>query len=399
MDQSSSKFTSAGLSSVYDSYYRETQIKNWTPVEITITTSSGEQFRRPPCKEIRDFEACVELEERWVNGKREQLTEFGTKQMPIEAERVVIPLSSIRNHPYKVPKYNVIISTADQECIAREMLNESNYNPILHETRVDDSIMDPRLVFQVMDPGNRWDVLFVNVFGQTIALRAGHWNQMLPVEDLGEESKTNATGSLICYLRYPDEYCQGARPLSTVFEISLDTIDEEEPLLLPDGQTICVAATREALQRVLAKKATGFAGRLAANMVSSKMVPKELHETMIKEYEGKLKAQRDELQTKMDSVITLKNNEVAKLKTQLAEAEIKVTALESQVARWEQINKAESVIGANKLTEIEALAKARQAQLDASRKEIDNMWNVLKVSGGIVATVLTFAVTLMAKRK
>ena len=240
--------TSLHLSSTYNAYYKEFQIRNWTSVGIVVTEFSGEQFWLPPSQDVRESEASVEIERRVHNGMRAQQTQFGMKDVPIKCTKTTISFDTIRSKPLKLNEFGIIISTFDHANVAKAMLHESLMNPIVYETRVDAELVDPRLVFQVIDPSNKWSELYVNVFGQTLIVRAGHFNHDLPFEQTDTEQIGRLEdGILVCYLRYPHQYYNGAEPVTTVFEISLENVEKGEPILLPSGDIVCVAPTVEGL--------------------------------------------------------------------------------------------------------------------------------------------------------
>ena len=396
MDIQSESSDSKALSAEYPAHYREFQIRNWSPVDLVITYPNGEQHAAPAMSGLREREACAEIQFRQADGARVEYTNLGVQEKPIEYTRTIIPFDLYRNSPYRVAEYGVILSTADMSIVAKEMAVAREANPLSYETRNDEEIVDPRFVFQVVDPRNQWDALFVNIFGKTIIVRAGHWiNELVGVDD----TSTLDGPKLMCYLRYPYDYYQHTRPVETVFSVSLDNLDNEEPIVLPEGDTICVASSMESLQRVLVKKSTGHRGRVAANALSSKMVTKEVYESAQKVYEKEIEKVKAECKAKIETVSVGKDNEISKLKAEIVKLTGEKESLTSQVRHWEALNAAQTKVGTSSAEVAEAIAKARKETYEASRKDIDNMWNMLKLGGAVAASVVSFSIAAYVKSR
>ena len=386
------------LSSMYPSFYRESQIRNWTHVNIVITEMTGEQHCLPPVN-TREREACIEIEARSITGLRSRQTQFATEEIPIPGKKVTIPFDLIRNAPYK--HNNLIISTVDHAAWAKSMVNESMINPLVYETRVDMDIADPRLVFQVIDPSNQWSELYVNVFGQTIIVRAGHYAEDLPFpKPEGETNKTaDEDGTLICYLRYPHEYYFGANPVTTVFEVSLESVTHGQPIKLPSGDVICVSPTLEGLQLLLQMKAAGNTGRSPSRCLSDKMVPKEVFESAKANLEAEAKRMQEAHKVELETLKTNHASTVSKLNAKIEALTREKESLETQNRRWEDLNKARAKVDISDAEVRAAEAKARKEAAEAAKHEIDNVWLALKIAGMVATSVASFCITMYAKKK
>lgn len=375
MDQpTSERITSLALSANYPAFYYEFQVRNWAHVDIVVTDFKGEQHLVIANTDLRESEACVEVECRSCSDRRSELTEYGLRDVAIPGTRTIIPFERIRNSPYRDTDHNVIISTVDHAVIAKQMINEHDLNPMVYETRVDEEILDPRFVFQVVDPCNQWDVIYVNMFGQTAIVRAGHWAKELTAEDKPDVDKPLDKGKLICYLRYPFDYYADSRPLSTIFEVSLEDIDKNEPIRLPNGDVICVSATESGLQQVLAKKAAGNNGRVISNQLAERMVSKDIYDASQKAHEDELKRLQEESKAKLETLKVSKDNEISKLKFDLNKSEQERDTFKM---KYEQLTS---------LVDIQS--KTVKERADATNKRMSVFVEAVKVIGGIAVPVI-----------
>lgn len=323
--------TSLALSSHYPAYYSEFQIRNWTNVDIIVTDFKGRQFLVKANSFINEDQAYVEIEHRQCDGTVARgLDDAGNaRDLALPYTRTSVPFDLVRNSPYRDEEHGVIISTVDQAGIAVQMIEEQHASPLIYETRVDEDILDPRFVFQVLDPNNQWDIIYVNMFGRTVAIRAGHYaDAIMPGESSSSDGQVVGRPRLICYLRYPFDYCGSVAPLSTVFDIYLDNIKEDEPIAISSGDDICVSSTMEGIQKALANKRAGIRGRAIADRLSEHMVSKSIyeasqkaHEDDIKRMQEEIKRTQDDSKTKLESLKVAKDNEVSKLKFDLNTAE------------------------------------------------------------------------------
>lgn len=375
MDQiTSERITSLALSANYPAFYYEFQVRNWSHVDIVVTDFKGEQHLVAANADLRESEACVEVECRSCSDRRSELTEYGLRDVAIPGTRTIIPFDHIRNSPYRDTDHNVIISTVDQAVIAKQMISEHDLNPMVYETRADEEILDPRFVLQVVDPCNQWDVIYVNMFGQTAIVRAGHWAKELGTEEQPDADKPIDKGKLICYLRYPFDYYSDSRPLSTIFEVSLDDIEKNEPIRLPNGDVICVAATESGLQQALAKKASGNNGRAISNQLSERMVSKDLYNAAQKAHEDEIKRLQEESKAKLETLKVSKDNEISKLKFDLNKSEQERDTFKM---KYEQLNSL-----------VDIHSKAVKDSAEAKNKRMSVFVEAIKVIGGIAVPVI-----------
>ena len=386
------------LSTMYSSFYREFQVRNWTHVNIVVTEMTGEQHYLPPVN-TREREAYVEIEARSTTGMRSRQTAFATEDIPIPGKKVTVPFDLIRNAPYKYN--NLIISTVDHAAWAKSMVSESIINPLTYETRVDMDITDPRLVFQVIDPSNQWSELYVNVFGQTIIVRAGHYAEDLPFPRAEGDTKpaTDEDGTLICYLRYPHEYYFGANPITTVFEVSLESVTHGQPIKLPSGDVICVSPTLEGLQLLLQMKASGDTGRSPTRCLSDKMVPKEVFEAAKANFEAEANRLKEAHKVEIETLKTNHANAISKLNARIEALTREKESLETQNRRWEDIHKTRAKVEASDAEVRAAEARARKEAAEAAKKDIDNVWLALKIAGMVATSVASFCITMYTKKK
>ena len=402
MGYSTQEFSSAGLTSLHPALYREFQIVNWTLTDIVITSVNGEQTTIIKANTGRTEESqCVCIEFRSCNGLRidpNSLRPGGdARQMSLPGKRMTIPFAEFKTAPIKVEEFQIIISTVDQALVAKKMMCDSNYGVMLQETAADVKTIDPRFVFQVIDPNNQWDVLLVNVFGQTVILRSGRFARLTNVTQTG--LATQEQGRLICYLRYPTDMYTDCQTRQVVFDIQLDELYKEEPYRLPSGDIVCIADNSEALQRVIAKKNSCTSGGLSTGVISDKMIPKEVYETAEANFKAEVERLKEDGRRKIETLTVSKNNEIAKINAELQDVTRERDALLAQVKQWEKLNDASTTFTENKLKVDAAHERVRKEVNDAARHDIDNMWTTLKIGSSIVTSVLSFAITLLIKSK
>ena len=403
MGYTSESFTSTGLTPLHPSHYKEFQITNWTCEEIVITESSGEQFVQPRAVvPLNDNSQCVVIEYRSGDGMRidenSRTPVTASPQLPLNAKRISVPLADFRHTPVRIEEFNCIISTVDQAIIAKNMMCDYNYGSLLSETSVDAQLVDPRLVFQVIDPNNEWEVLFVSLFGTTVILRSGRFNRLTGSKPSGFNMPE--VGRLIGYLRYPTDAFYGSRNRQVVFDIPLTDIDKKEPYRLPNGDYICVATDPASLGEVVRKKAKYTSGNAVDAVVQSEtMVPKKLFDSTVENYKAEIKRIQEVSNNKMEAAVATLRAENAKLKQDLVDAQHLREAAEANSRSWEQANKARATYDENRLKVDAAVEKARKEALESARSDIDNMWTVLKIGGTVAAGVLSFALTTLIKNK
>lgn len=400
MGYQSQEFKSASLSNLYPAYYNELQVINWSHVDIVLTKSNGEQTTMLRSDTpMREEDACVVIEHRSTNGMRispdSSLSARDSRGIELPAKRFRIPFNEFRNSPIRVEEFNWIISTVEQAMIAKNMACDINYGSMLQETRCDLDTVDPRLVFQVIDPRNEFDMLLVNIFGQTIILRAGQFDQLIPssVPPVGIPE----SGRLICYLKYPMEYYSGAKPKQIVFELPLSEIYRKEPFQIPSGDYVCIATNMEDLQEIVAKKMSCSKGIVTSGSISEKMVPKEVYDAAEANYKAKIEQLTADFKQRLETLTIQKNNEIAEGKSKIGELTRENTALKTKCSEWEKIVEARATAEEHQQRVDKSAESARKEAADAERKDIDNMWTALKIGGTILSAVTSFALTMMVK--
>lgn len=399
MGYTTQEFTSAALTNLYPSYYCEMQYINWAHVDVVITKANGVQIALPKSDTpVREEDACIVIESREFNGLRIQSGSMN-RQSPdaqIPAKRINVKFESFRNSPIRIEEYDVIISTVEQSMVAKNMMCEINYGSMLNETRTDVEMTDPRLVFQVIDPNNLWDMLLVHVFGQTVILRAGHYGKLIP-PTVAEPTTSPDKGRLICYLRYPTKYYSTAKAKQVVFDIPLDDVYKKEPYQLTSGDYVCIATSMEDLQEIVAKKANCSKGIISAGNISEKMIPKEVYEAAETNHKTELERVKQESKQRYDTLATLKANELAKLQAKLDEVTFAKEKAEAKVREWEAIHEASSKNEESRQKINAAEDKARKEANDNARQDIENMWLALKIGGSILSAVASFALTMLVQ--
>lgn len=390
--RSTQEFSSCALSPLYPSYYKEFQVRNWTHVDIVITDNFGNQELVYASKEFIEREAQVQIESRFNNGSRLEHTKQGDREVPIPSKRTTISFDEIRQHPVKLDEYNLIISTYDQSDVAKDMVRNDRFNPRLLETRIDNELTDPRFVFQVIDPYNQFDALFVNVFGTTVILRAGYYGDIIPTSDSKLAQALKAT--LVCYLRYPTDYYDSVQDLQTVFEVELDPMNFGSPIRLPSGDVICIASNIDQLKKALAAKNSVTSAKVD---LTGKMISKDLYDAAQKAAETEIERVKNESKVKLDTTIVEKDSEIAKLKAKVEAVTREKEAAEVRADRWQNINAADSKVKESEVKLSELHEKYRKEAYDANRKDIDNMWTVVKIGAGVITTLLSFGITMLVK--
>lgn len=397
MGYTTQEFTSCALSNLYPAYYKEFQILNWTHVDLVVTEADGNQILLPRSGDILEADACAVIEYRSHNGMRCDENSGVRRDLALNSLRTRIPFDRFRNAPLRVEEHNFILSTADQSMIAKDMMCEQMLAPALYENRSDTEMTDPRFIFQIVDPYNQWDALLVNVFGQTVVLRAGVFGQFIPSDKPADSVPDK--GKLICYLRYPTDYCGVTKSLQTIFEIPLNDLERKEPYQLPSGDVVCIATSMEDLQEIMLKKSSSM-NNIHVGIIPDKMVSKETYEAARKNFDAECIRLREEFKVKLETTVLTKNNEIAKLKAENQKLAYERDVAESKAKQWEGIHAANATVRVDEAKISEAAAKARKEEAEASKKEMDYLWGILGVCGTIMTGALTFAITIYkAKNK
>lgn len=387
------------LNNAYPALYREFQIRNWTHVDIVITFRDGTQERLPTENHsYRESDASVEIERLKFNGLRVKETRIGTEQIPIPGTRTRIPYDLIRTAPYRVPEFDIIISTVDHSYTAAQMLSESNYNPVVYETSVDEELTDPRLVFQVIDPANRWSELYVSVFGQTIILRAGHWANPCPLTG-SESNDLLDKGKLCCYLRYPHQYAIGIHPTATVFEVSLENVLKEEPVVVPGGDVICIAPSMESLGRVLAKKRAGQTSVAPQVTALPNMISKDLYDDAQRRFTEEVTRLKEMHKQEIENLKLEHQTEVVKLQASITKKDQEIADLKAREANWKSCQTVSSeVLMLRERLNQEKFKSIRE--FEAMQQSRDKtFWDNVKTVCTVVTTVASAAVAIAAVQK
>lgn len=403
MGYSTQEFTSSNLTNMYPAYYEEFQVVNWAHTDIVLTKSNGAQFvLAKSAQPVREQDACIILESRSYNGLRVQLNSSvaasHSQEIQVPAKRYHVLFESLRNAPIRIEECDCILSTVEQSMIAKNMACEINFSPMLNENRTDAGLIDPRLVFQVIDPANQFDALLVNVFGQTIILRAGTFGQVIPTS-MPDVTKSFERGRLICYLRYPTEYYSGAKTKQIVFDIALDDIYKKEPFRLPSGDLVCVATNMDDLREIVAKKAECSTSIVTSGSISELMIPKEVFEAAEANHKAELARVKEDAKNRLESLAARHANEVSKLQSELLAANQAKDAAEAKSKQWEALNEANTTFRTNEQKIAQEAEKTRKEANDNARRDIEHMWTVLKIGGGILTSVASFAVTVLVKSK
>lgn len=278
------------------------------------------------------------------------------------------------------------------------MTCEINYSPMLNENRTDMELVDPRFVFQVIDPSNQFDALLVNIFGQTIILRAGTFGRVIPTSR-PDPTKAFERGRLICYLRYPTEYYSGAKPKQIVFDIALDDIYKKEPFRLPSGDLVCIATNMEDLREIVAKKSECSTSIVTAGSISEHMIPKEVFDAAEENHKKEITRIKEDAKTRLETLATKHANETAKLQAELQDAKMRATNAEAKAERWKELHDANTAYRTNEQKIAQEAEKTRKEANENARKDIENMWLALKIGGAVLTSVTSFAITMLIKSK
>ena len=385
---------STALSSIYPSYYRELQIHNWTPVDIVITDNTGKQetlLKWPRLDTVTT--PYVEIEYRYHSGARTKVDRNKRHiEQPIPTKKFTVNYQDFVLYPIRVEELGIIVSTVEQSLLAKNMILESGYSPECQETYSDCETVDPRFVFEVKDPFNRWECLYLNVLGQTITLRCGHSNQILADIDEAEVASMASECKLSCYLRYPTNYMQAENTTVSVFSLNLATLDEEQPYTLPSGDVICIASSMDALQRVIAKRHSGVPGIQIAGMIS-----KEVHDNTVAQLKSQLQAEKDANLTNLRSLRAQKDTEISDLKNKLNEEKRKTESQARQLEYWDSLHESSMERYAREDKLSAQREKSRQESLDHAREDTEAFWTAIKVGGTVATAVLSFALTVLLK--
>lgn len=389
------EFSSLPLQGRYPGYYEELQIVNYTCVDVVITRSDGSQETIPKWKHPTSIRNVVQFVTRNFTGVRQEVTNLGVKDNPIPAKEYTVDLANFTLYPTRVPELNLIVSTVEMSLTAKDIATADAYSPLNSEYLSDFEMRDPRLVFEVKDPYNRWECLYLSVMGQSITLRCGHMNQAIVDLD-GGRIPEGERPILSCYLRYPTDSVDTCGRTIPVFEVDLGDIDKEEPYVLPTGDTICIAESIEALQRVLSKKHCGVNASASAVRING-MISKEVHDQIV----NNLKSQIDEVTKLADEkrkASEIKHaTTVAELNAKIVSEKTRADNLQNQVNQWSSLHdatverfKREDALSAQR-------EKMRSETVNNALKENDKVWDTVKIGASVIATLTSFAVTLIVK--
>lgn len=124
MGYSTQEFTSSHLTNLHPAFYEESQVVNWTHVDIVLTKSNGTQHVLVKSEQpVREEDACVIIEMREYNGLRIQANSSvaanNSPEIQIPSKRIHVPFEAFRNAPIRIEEYDCIISTVEQSMIAK----------------------------------------------------------------------------------------------------------------------------------------------------------------------------------------------------------------------------------------------------------------------------------------
>ena len=385
------------LTKLYPSFYNETQVNNWTPVDLVITDLTGKQTVVPKWpSSIMSAAPYAELSIRECTGYRVS-TDNKTniqKDIPIPTKTYTVPYEDFVLYPVQIKEAGIIISTTEHSLIAKNMVTETTYCPAQSEYVSDFELTDPRFVYEVRDTCNRWDMLYLNVMGQTIKVKCSHGNKIPDIDNIRVQNDFGEC-TLKCYLRYPSNSQMGERETVPVFTINLKDLDLEEPYIVPSGDIICVASSEEALQRVIAKKNDHTHGRPQIQG----MMSLEVHEQTVKNLEKQLEDTKKDCQLKIQSVSTRKDAEIIELRTKVASRDREIESLKSQNEQWKSLHAAQldRVTHEDKL--LSQLAKSRDEEYDRLVKRSDHTMDTIKVIGAAVVAVAGLGMAIYKTKK
>ena len=394
MGYTTREFESTAFSTLYPAFYRELQINNWTSVTVTITDQNGRQVDLPPWPKAYQSQ-FVEIAVRECVGSRVNEVKGRFVDKAIPAKQYTVSLEDIILYPIRLEECGLIISTKEHALVAKDMVDDSIYSPDNSETLADFEITDPRFVFEVRDPFNRWDKLYVNVLGQTITISCSHAGRRIADIDETQVADLADECTLSCYLRYPSNYAQAEREVVPVFTINLNDLDRERPYQIQSGDIICVASTLESLQRVIQKK------HEASNSIVqiTGMISKEMHDNIVENLQKQIETEKRTATEQIRIARMQKDAEIASLKAELDKEKRKSATTQQQLEYWHDLH--ESSI--DRLSREDKLISARERMeresYDASRKASDDTITLLKVGGAAAAGIATFVITMLLKSK
>lgn len=397
MGYTTQEVDSLALSTLYPAYYKEMQIHNWGPVDVVITDHTGKQTVIPKWpRALSSGKPFVEICQREFNGRRSKDSPGGApKEIPIPCKRMQIPYDDFMLYPVKLDELGLTVSTAEHSLVAKNMLAESEYCPDLQESASDFELTDPRFVFEVKDPLNRFEVLYVQALGQTICIRCRHSNRLVPMID-GESIQTTEASMLSCYLRYPSNHLQEERSTIPVFSINLKDIDLEEPYRVQSGDIVCVASSMESLQRVIAKK---DAGVNSSPIQVTGMISKEVHDQTVANLQNQIAEDKRIADNKLRSMTASKDATIADLKSKLNESIRERDEFKRLNEYWSSVNSA----NIERYAKEEKLAAQREdRRIIEMKNDHERRESLFKFAIAIltaITTVTSAALALQSKKK
>lgn len=396
MGYTTQEVDSLALSTLYPAYYKEMQIHNWGPVDVVITDHTGKQTVIPKWpRALSSAKPFVEIYQREFNGRRSKDGPGGaSKEIPIPCKRMQIPYDDFMLYPVKLDELGLTVSTAEHSIVAKNMLAESEYCPDLQESASDFELTDPRFVFEVKDPLNRFEVLYVQALGQTICIRCRHSNRLVPMID-GESIQTTEAPTLSCYLRYPSNHLQEERSTVPVFSINLKDIDLEEPYRVQSGDIVCVASSMESLQRAIAKKDAG----VNAPIQVTGMISKEVHDQTVANLQNQIAEDKKTADNRLRSQVASKDATIADLKAKLNDTIRERDEFKRLNEYWSSVNAA----NVERYAKEEKLAAQREdRRITEMKNDHERRESLFKFAIAVltaITTVTSAALALQAKKK
>ena len=390
------KSDSLPLPKNYPSLYKETQINNWTPVDIVVTYHNGRQEVMPrwPSASVSP-KPYVEATVRSCNGYRINQDHGTLKDIPIPTETYTIFYEDFVLYPVEIKELGIVISTAEHSLMAKNMVTETRYIPDTVEHLSDFNMTDPRFVFEVKDTCNRWNMLYVNIMGQTIKVKCSHWSKIPDIDSDSSIENPFGVSTLTCYLRYPTDYQMDEPETVQVFTINLKDIDLEEPYLVPSGDIVCVASSMEALQRVINKRndATHRVPQV------TEMVPLEVHKKTVEQLENKVEEVKTNCTQRIQTITVRKDSEIANLKAEINDKDREIASLKQQNAAWSALHSATMDRAAHEDKLLSQVAKSRDEAYDRIVKRSDSVVDTIKVLAAAIAGLAAIGVAVYKAKK
>ena len=174
----------------------------------------------------------------------------------------------------------------------------------------------------------------------------------------------------------------------------MENVLKEEPVVVPGGDVICIAASVESLGRVLAKKRAGVTSVVPQVTALPNMISKQLYDdaqTSFKDEIARLKATHKQ---EIDNLNLEHETTVLKLQSSIAQKDQEIVDLKSQTSYWKSFYHAGSDVGILREKILQEQIRTMKMNEDLRTARDKEFWDNVKMIGTLITTVASAAVAV-----